>query len=260
MQPLNFSEDSLDFFSKTALLSGLKPVLELLEKEPQKIDLIWIQKRLFSKEIRKIIELCHQKNIRFTFSSVQNLNQFCLTNHQGVIARLFETGFTDIHILLDATLNAPLPLILMLDQIQDPGNVGTLIRTLYALGGAGIIIPKHNSAFLGPDSRRAAVGTLEQIPIAKVTNLSRTLEYIEQKEFHIYGSSIDPLSQNVFDIPLKMPAVLVLGNEKSGIRLQLRKRCHTMLHIPMIRETNSLNVAQAGGILISYFLRNQLLP
>lgn len=257
LQHPNFSEHSLDFFSTNPILSGIKPVLDLIEKEPQKIDTIFLQQGLCSKEYQKILDLCRQTNIRFIHTHTNILNRLCLTNHQGIVARLFESGFVELEDLFNKTQQAPLPLIVVLDQIQDPGNAGTIIRTLYALGGVGIIIPKHNGVFLGPDARRAAVGCLEQLPISKATNLSRVLEQADKKGFHIYGSSIEKDSKNVFETQLEFPALLVLGSEKSGVRLQLKKRCHTILHIPMVREVNSLNVAQAGGILISCFSRYQ---
>lgn len=258
MQAHNQSRYSLNFLSNTPLLPGIKPVLELLEKNPQKIDMILLQKGLCSKESKKILDLCRQTNIRFTLTSIQNLNRLCIKNHQGVIARLFESGFTKVEELFESVSNAPLPLIVVFDQLQDPGNAGTLIRTLYALGGVGIIIPKHNGVFLGTDARKTAAGALDYIPIAKVTNLSRTLEQADHLGFHIYGSAIDKHSQNAFKTKLNMPAILVLGNEEHGIRLQLRKRCHTMLHIPMLQDINSLNVAQAGGILISCFAQQKV--
>ncbi len=257
MQHPNFSEHSLDFLSTTPILSGIKPVLDLIEKEPQKIDTIFLQKGLCSKEYQKILDLCRQTNIRFIFTTSKALNRFCLTNHQGIVARLFESGFIELEDLFDKTPDAPLPLIVVFDQVQDPGNAGTIIRTLYSFGGAGVIIPKHNGVFLGQDARRAAVGCLERLPISKAINLSRALEKANEKGFHIYGTSIEKDSKNVFEVELKFPALLILGSEKSGIRLQLKKRCHTILHIPMVRDVNSLNVAQAGGIIISCFARCQ---
>ncbi len=259
MQPPN-SNNFLDISSNTSLLSGIKPVLELLEQKPQKIDRIFLHKKLHVKKLEKILLLCRQAKIQFIFMSSHKLDQLCSTNHQGVVARLFNAGFVDMEKIFTLLPHAPLPLILMFDQIQDPGNAGTLIRTLYAFGGAGIIIPKHNCAFLGHGARKAAGGALEQLPIAKVTNLSQTLDKANNYGFHIYGSTIatDTTSQNIFKTQLIMPAILILGNEANGTRLQLRNRCHTMLHIPMLRNINSLNVAQAGSIIISHFAQEKL--
>ena len=174
-------------------------------------------------------------------------------------ARLFEAGFVDFSTLLQKIVDAPLPLALVLDQVQDPGNAGTLARTLYALGGAGLVIPRHNGAYLGAGARRAAAGALEHLPVAKVTNISHALNEAREAGFLIYGAAMGEGSLNAFTTPLHLPALLVLGNEDHGIRPLVAKRCHHLLHIPMLRTFDSLNVAQAGGILVSCFARGQLI-
>ena len=138
-----------------------------------------------------------------------------------------------------------------LDQVQDPGNVGTICRTLYALGGAGIILPQHNSAYLGPAARRAAAGALEKLPVTRVTNLGHALDSAEEAGLTIYGAGGDgPSSLNAFDEPMQLPAVLVLGNEDKGLRPGVAKRCAHTLRIPLARSFDSLNVAQAGAVLL----------
>ena len=147
---------------------------------------------------------------------------------------------------------APLPLLLALDQVQDPGNVGTLCRTLYALGGAGLLLPRHNSAYLGPAARRAAAGALEHLPVAQVTNLAHALDSAEEAGLTIYGAGGAPghNSLDAFADGMRLPAVLVLGNEDKGLRPGVAKRCAHMLRIPLARPFDSLNVAQAGAVLL----------
>lgn len=238
------------------VLSGVKPVLELLERDPSCVDVVLVRKGQRSKETDQILDMCRVHNVRFQLSDAAGLDRLCRAGHQGVVARLFESGFVDFDTLLETAADAPLPLIVVLDQVQDPGNAGTFARTLYALGGAGLVIPKHNGAYLGAGARRAAAGALERLPVAKVTNLSRALDQAEEAGFHIYGAATAEGSVNAFTTPLYTPALLVLGNEDHGIRLQVAKRCQTLLHIPMTREFDSLNVAQAGAILVSCFARN----
>lgn len=259
--PISKSRQKSDSFSfaqskgETVFLSGFKPVLELLQREPERIDTLWIRKGQRSVDTDKLLDLCRTSRVRFVFAESRHLDALCPTGHQGVVARLFEAGFTEFSTLLEQAQDAPLPLILMLDQIQDPGNAGTLARTLYALGGAGLVIPRHNSAYLGAGARRAAAGALEQLPVAKVVNMSRALDEAEAAGFHIYGASLAPESDNALSVPLFTPAVLVLGNEEHGLRLQVAKRCRHKLHIPFSRSFDSLNVAQAGAILVSCFAR-----
>ena len=142
-------------------------------------------------------------------------------------------------------------LTLALDQVQNPGNLGTLCRSLYALGGAGVLLPRHNSAYLGPAAQRAAAGALERLPIARVDNLGHALDSAEEAGLTIYGAGCGGASSvSAFDESLRLPAVLVLGNEDKGLRPGVAKRCSRMLHIPLARPFDSLNVAQAGAILL----------
>ena len=241
------------------MLSGVKPVIELLEREPERIDAVLIRKGRQLLGHRPHPDLCRAAKVRFTLTDAQSLDRLCPTGHQGVVARLFEAGFTEFSDLLTAAADALLPLILVLDQVQDPGNAGTLARTLYALGGAGLVIPRHNGAFLerGRTPRRRR-GASERLPVAKVMNLSRALDEARDAGFLIYGAAFGEGSLDAFTAPLHTPALLVLGNEEHGIRPQVAKRCHHLLHIPMLREFDSLNVAQAGGILTGCFARRHL--
>ena len=165
-----------DSKEEQAVLSGVKPVLELLEREPERIDAVLVRKGKRSQDTDRILDLCRTAKVRFTLADAQSLDRLCPAGHQGVVARLFEAGFTEFADLLTDATDAPLPLILVLDQVQDPGNAGTLARTLYAMGGAGLVIPRHNGTFLGAGARRAAAGALERLPVAKVMNIARALD------------------------------------------------------------------------------------
>ncbi|MCI7567881.1 RNA methyltransferase [Desulfovibrio sp.] len=247
--------------SPTPLLPGLKPVLELLHDDPQRIDHVYCRKGLRSREAMEIQERCRHAGVRYTLVEQQALDRICReegsadTAHQGVIARLCAADFQPLETLLSEAMRAPLPLLFALDQVQDPGNVGTLCRTLYALGGAGMIMPRHNSAYLGPAARRSAAGALERLPMARVTNLARALDEAEEAGFAIYGAGLKPDSTDVFSRPPALPAVIVLGSEEKGLRPGVAKRCSRMLHIPFARPFDSLNVAQAGGILAALAAR-----
>lgn len=248
------------------LLPGLKPVLELLNSEHGRIDCIFCKKGLHSPDILHLQSLCRLHGIHYTLVEQAVLDRLCHTQHhgekntvahQGVVARLTSMIFCSLSHLLAAVTQAPLPIIIALDQVQDTGNVGTLCRTLYALGGAGILLPLHNSAYLGPAAQRAAAGTLEYLPVARVTNLAHALDSAEEAGLNIYGAGMSPKSQDAFVSPMCLPAVLVLGNENKGLRPGIAKRCTHMLRIPLARHFDSLNVAQAGAILLGLAAANQ---
>lgn len=242
----------------TPILPGIKPVLELLRSNPTRVDTLFLKKSLHTRETAEMLDICRSCGIRFSLADSPALDRMCSHNggtnahtaHQGVVARLAGASFTPLAELLSSAAEAPLPILIALDQVLDPGNVGTLARTLYALGGAGMILPIHNSAYLGPGAQRTAAGTLEKLKISRVTNLAHALDDCEEAGFFIYGTGMNPDSLNIYSEPLELPAVIVLGNEEKGLRPGVAKRCGRLAHIPMPRDFDSLNVAQAGAILL----------
>ena len=240
----------------TALLPGLKPVMELLARNPDHVDSVFCKKGLRPAEWHELQDVCRRNGVRLIAVASAVLDRMCrhashTVAHQGVVARLSATSWCSLTDLLDAVPDAPLPVIVALDQVQDPGNVGTLCRTLYALGGAGLLLPRHNTAYLGPAAHRAAAGALEHLPVARVTNLARALDSAEEAGLDIYGAVGAAPSENALVNPPRLPAVLVLGNENRGLRPGVAKRCRHRVHIPLARPFDSLNVAQAGGMLLA---------
>lgn len=243
--------------SPAALLPGIKPVLELLQSDPHRVDTLFLKKSLRTRETALMLDMCRAASVRFSLVEGHVLDHMCSAQHQGVVARLTTTSRVSLSELLNTTLHSPLPLLLALDQVQDPGNVGTLARTLYALGGAGLLLPRHNSAFLGGAARRSAAGALDRLPVAEVANLGHALDEAEEAGLTIVGTGVSAggSSLDAFTDTLPLPAVLVLGNEDKGLRPGVIKRCAHMLHIPMQRDFDSLNVAQAGAVLLGQFAR-----
>lgn len=238
------------------LLPGMKPVLELLEREPERVDMVFVRKGRTGAESARLLDLCREYGVRFSLVNDETLVRMAdRAGHQGVVARLREASFMPWETFLEQAAHAPLPLMVALDQVQDPGNVGTLARTLYALGGAGLVLPRHNSAYLGPGARRSAAGALERLPLAEVVNLARAVEQAREAGFSTYAARFAEDGMNALSAPLEFPALLVLGNEDRGVRPGVAKQCAHSLHVPFLRDFDSLNVAQAGGILISCFAR-----
>ncbi|SBW03989.1 RNA methyltransferase, TrmH family, group 3 [uncultured delta proteobacterium] len=244
------------------LQPGIKPVTELLQQNPEKIDAVFLRKGRKDKDTDRILDLCRNAGVRFSLVDDTFLDRLWSGRHQGVIARLFGTGFTDLDDLLGRAVDEPLPLIVALDQVQDPGNAGALARTLYALGGAGLIVPRHNGVYLGAAAARVAAGALDKLAVAKVPNLAQALDAALDAGYAIYGADAaaalaasDPAAtpESVFAFSPRLPAILVLGSEDGGLRPVIRKRCTAFLSIPFAREFDSLNVAQAGAVIISAF-------
>lgn len=242
----------------STFLPGLKPVLEALETIPKRIDLVLLRKGLENREIHKIVALCQQHGIKLSRvdsevldSHLRRDNAHKQNTHQGVLARLSQSQYVDLQTLKNNLTTVPLPLILALDQVQDPGNLGALARTLYTLGGAGLLVPLHNTAALGIQAHRSAAGALEKLPVCRQVNLGHALDDLEESGLTIYGTSQNKTqAQNAFKTEIVFPSVLVLGNEAKGIRPFVAKRCHFHLYIPQARQFDSFNVAQAGAILL----------
>lgn len=256
------------------LLPGLKPVLELLADSPERVDAVFLRKGRHGRDMARVVDLCRAAGVRFTLLEARQFSRIYEGSSQGVVARLFETGYVEWEDLLEKAVDAPLPLILALDKVQDPGNAGALARTLYAMGGAGLVTPRHNGVYLGAAAAKAAAGALERLPVSKVANLGQAIDRAKKLGFVIYGASGDVppppadaarrdsvMPTDVLSLPgaqLRLPAVLLLGGEEDGLRAGMIKRCDLLLRIPMFRDFDSLNVAQAGGIIISCFARKLL--
>lgn len=264
-----------NFGHKKRLLPGSKPVLELLTEDPHKIIRVFYKKNF--REAAKITALCRKNHIAFQEVDSHYLDTLCGNDtggqiaHQGIAALLSDAEFAPIESLANSVARAPLPIILALDQVQDPGNLGTLCRTAWAMGVAGIILPKHNSASLGPAAARSAAGTLEKMPFAIVPNLARSLDYLEECGIFIYGCAATPrenqektekssLYTNAFEHDWQFPCALVLGSEHKGLRPGVAKRCGLFASIPFARQFDSLNIAQAGAILLGLCAARHSMP
>ncbi len=269
-------ENNTDF-SEASLLAGIHPVQEVLELSPETVDSVLIREGRRGREIDRIIALCRAAKVRFNLTNAAALDRLFPGNHQGVVARVFSSGFVEYEDLLARAADAPLPLIVALDQVQDPGNVGALARTLYGLGAGGLVVLKHGGAALGAAAVRASAGTLARLSVARVTNLAQALDVALDAGMEVYaaggelgpteqvapsepagratgaGAPRAPLVEDAFVAKLRLPAVLVLGNEEHGIRPNVLKRCSVRLRIPLQRGLDSLNVAQAGAILTAMF-------
>jgi len=237
------------------LVPGRKPVLELVEASPERIDTVFLQQGAHGKEIAALVERCKAARVRFRTLPRQELDKIYPGNSQGVVARMATQGFAELPELLAEGASAPLPLIVALDQVQDPGNVGTLARTLYALGGAGLIVPKDRTAYLGAAAHKASAGALAKLPVAKVVNLSRALDECLDAGWDVAATALGNTATNMYQADLSTPAVLVLGNEEKGVRPNVLKRATRLLTIPLARPFDSLNVAQAGAIILAEYAR-----
>lgn len=235
---------------------GRKPVLEAL-KSQTKIDQIFIQFGQHGSVIDQIKKIAKKNNIKITQLSPQKFNQYSEEkNTQGIIAVKSEFQYSGIDkILMDAE-NFKFPLILLLDSIQDPHNLGAIIRTAECSGVVGIITTIKNSASVNNTVVKTSAGATNHIKIARVNNLANTIEILKQNGYWIVGSKLGD-SENYTTIDYKQPIALVVGNEEKGIRHLVAEKCDFLAEIPMHGKIQSLNVSVATGILLFEMLRQR---
>lgn len=234
---------------------GNNPVRELLIDAPRKVDFVAFRKGRHDKGLEEIVELCRTQKVPYKSVSAQDLDYMYKGNHQGIAARCAALEYTPLDVLLEQATDAPLPLVVALDQVQDTGNVGVLARTIYALGGAGLVVCQHHGAYLGAGAVRSSAGALNKLPVAKVGNLSTAMKDAVNYDYMLYAAQNTPDSKDVYTADLVTPALLILGNEEKGIRPSVVKFAQESLHVPFLREFDSLNVAQAGAIIVSEFAK-----
>ena len=232
------------------LVLGRQAVLEVLRcGSPLKVVIIPGQK---GKIIEEITTLARRRNITLETFSRRDFEAFVCRapGHQGVAALVkpFPHRTLD-ELILRADDAAELPFLVFLDHLQDPHNLGAVLRTAHAAGVHGAVIPARRAAPVNFTVRKVAAGAAETLPVARVTNLGRSLEELKKKGYWVYGGEANgpiPYYRADFNRPL----VLVLGSEEKGLSPGVRARCDQVLAIPMRRDAGSLNVSVAAAILI----------
>lgn len=178
--------------------------------------------------------------------------------HQGVCLEVGGWSYVEPDDLCKGLgAKSKLPIIIALDQVQDPGNLGAVLRTADGAGALGVVIAKDRAAALGPAASKTSAGAIASVPVARVVNMARTLDFFSEQGFWIYGFS-DNAEAEIFDAKINFPCVVVLGGEHKGIRPNVLKRCHSVFSIPMRGKTSSLNVSVACGV-VSYELLRRFL-
>jgi 23S rRNA (guanosine2251-2'-O)-methyltransferase len=237
-------------------IEGRNPVLEAL-RAGHEINKIYAVKGEATGSLKSILDLAARKRIPVNFLELQVLDKMAATrNHQGVIAFAASWKYATVDLILEqAAKKGEPPLVLILDGVEDPQNLGSIIRTAEAAGAHGIIIPERRAAGLSVAVSRASAGAIEYIPVARVTNLTRTIE--DLKKAGLWFSAAEMTGKIAFQqADLKGPIGLVIGGEGKGISRLVAEHCDQIIRLPMWGQVNSLNVAVATGITL-YEIRRQ---
>ena len=260
------------------IIIGRKPVLEALNSN-EEIEQVYI---LFGQQgniINAIRVAAKKRGIKCNQIPLERFKTYAPSqNAQGVVALKQDFKFSTLDEIIESAHPQPLPqgkglnkalslgeglgeafpIILILDEIQDPHNVGAILRSAECSGVNGIIITKHNSATITSTVSKVSAGATEHLKICQVNNLSQTIDELKEKGFWIVGSSLEN-AKNYTEVDYKIPIALIVGNEEKGIRKLTASKCDFLVKIPMSGKIQSLNVSVATGILLFEILRQRQL-
>jgi len=241
------------------IIYGKNPVKEAISQTLSKIEEILISQELEKERISDIIRLAREKNVKVSFLPRDAISRITGTSsHQGIAARISEFEYNNVdNILSNAKKKGERLLIILLDHIEDPQNLGAIIRTVNVLGAHGVIIPKDRAASVTPAVVKASAGAVSFVPIARVVNLVITIRDLKKKGVWIVGA--DPsATKSVFAEELgALDLALVVGSEGKGLTRLVREECDFLVSIPNLGEVSCLNASVAAGIMIYEILRQR---
>ncbi|MFZ5816975.1 MAG: 23S rRNA (guanosine(2251)-2'-O)-methyltransferase RlmB [Bacillota bacterium] len=237
-------------------IEGRNPVLEAL-RAGREINKLLVAKGAREGSIREVVGLARQAGILIQEVDRERLDAMAQgRNHQGVIALAAAHRYYDLDEVLErAAATGQDPLLLVLDGIEDPQNLGSLLRTADAAGVHGVIIPERRAVGLTETVAKVSAGAVEYVPVARVTNIARTLDELKQKGFWVVGTHQEA-RELYYQAKLTGPLAVVIGGEGKGMGRLVSEKCDFTVRLPMLGHVTSLNAAVAGAILV-YEIRRQ---
>jgi 23S rRNA (guanosine2251-2'-O)-methyltransferase len=234
----------------TDVLAGIHPVREAL-RSGRSLDRVLIAKGAGGPRIQEIVDLCRQAAVSVRFEDRAALDRASSSqSHQGVVAFGAAMKYTSLDQVTDTNL------LVMLDGVEDPHNLGAIVRTANAAGAGAVLIPDRRAAGITETVSKAAAGAIEYVPIVRVGNVTRTLEDLKMRKFWIYG--LDERGDEPYDkVEYAAKAVVVLGGEGKGLHQLVREHCDVLVRIPMSGTIPSLNVSVAAGIVLFEWKRRR---
>jgi 23S rRNA (guanosine2251-2'-O)-methyltransferase len=249
--------------SKSRFVTGLRSVEQLLASRKAEVTKLFAEYQTANPRVEALISKAKELGVEIQAANRARLQQISgESRHQGIVAEirrsttLDEAGLrTLVEQRLTESAESPL-LLLFLDGIQDPHNLGACLRTAEAAGVDAVVVPRHGAAGLGPTVSKVAAGAAETLPFVPVGNVSRALGWLSEYSVPAIGTSNDA-ETTIFDCDLSGPLALVMGGEESGLRKGVANRCEQLVSLPMRGEVSSLNVSVAAGICLFEVLRQR---
>lgn len=254
---LSAKETDIDAVREDLIL-GRNAVIEAL-KSDRTIECLYVSKGDLEGSIKVALGLAKDKGVVVKEADRRKLDVMCEgLNHQGIVAKVTPFKYCEVSDILEvAERKNEKPFIVILDEIEDPHNLGSIIRTAELCGVHGIIIPKRRNVGVTSTVYKCSAGAIEHMKIAKVTNINATIDILKQKGIWIYGADIEGKDFS-YNTNFSGACALIIGSEGKGISSLTLKKCDLLVKIPMIGKINSLNASVAGGIMMYEVLKGRL--
>lgn len=231
----------------------LNSLIEAVKSSPLRVSKIFIHKSTKNKRVAEIVKLAKTQHVPCLFVPRQTLDSMD-RKHQGIIALVSPKEFFSLDTVLSS---AKVPFLVLLDGINDPHNLGAIIRTAEGAGVDGIILPQRRSVGLTETVSSVSAGALEYIKVTRVINLARTMDYLKKRGVWLIGAE-GGCGEHWHEFDYKLPVGLVFGSEGKGLRPLVRKKCDKVLSIPLLGSINSLNVSVATSIFLYEVVRQRM--
>ncbi len=236
---------------------GRNAVKEFLELRPEHVTKLYLKQSLQGKDIRDLEQDASAGRVPVQRVPGKRLMELVgAVNDQGVVAAISSAGYMDLDDWLDTVDMNHNPILLVMDEIDDPHNFGAMIRSAAATGVSGVIVPKHRQAPLSGAVMKSSAGAVLKIPIIRVGNTNQTLQKLKKKGFWVCGTGMDA-KQTLWQQNYNMPLAVIIGSEEKGIRKKTMEHCDMIVRIPMQNNMESLNASVSASLICYEILRQR---
>lgn len=240
------------------VLFGFHPVMEALKASRRKIHCVIVDREALSERQTEAIQLAQDQGVAWNRQTPEQIRSACGSDqHQGIAALASPLPDDSVNaVVADTGANAKSPLLVLLDGIVDPNNLGAIVRTAHCAGADALVIPKDRAAGPTPVVSRVSAGALEHTRLCRVTNLVSSIQWLKKQGFWVAGLAMEG-EQSLFEADLKGPLALVIGGEGRGLRRLVREHCDFLLSIPLCGRVDSLNASAAAAVVLYEALRQR---
>jgi len=211
---------------------------------------VWIAEGVKKSGVNELLDLARERGVIVQFVPKKKVDQLSSANHQGIVASVAAYKYAELEVLFAAAANKQEdPFFLILDELEDPHNLGSIMRTADAIGAHGIIIPKRRSVSLTAVVAKASTGAIEHVPVVRVNNLAQTIDELKERGIWIAGTDAKG-SADYRKMDATLPLAIIIGSEGKGMGRLLKEKCDFLYHLPMVGHVTSLNASVAAALLM----------